>query len=111
MPTAERRRPWTPEIVRERIRVTKLVKRLEQFALDEKDANGREVKMNAAQVTAALGIIKKAVPDLSAVELSGEVKTRQMKELTDEELARIASGSGAGAATEAPGAQNDPSVH
>jgi hypothetical protein len=32
-----------------------------------------EIKMEAAQVTAALGLLKKSLPDLTSVEHSGEV--------------------------------------
>ncbi len=37
-----------------------------------------EVKMEAAQVTAALGLLKKALPDLTSVEHSGEITTSKV---------------------------------
>jgi hypothetical protein len=52
---------------REKIRTTQLVNRLENHAF------GR-AKMSATQVTAALGLLKKALPDLASVELSGEIQ-------------------------------------
>lgn len=63
----------------DKARTTQLVKRLISFALneDEKSVNkdkgtpGKKVEMSSTQVTAALGIIKKVIPDLSATELSG----------------------------------------
>jgi hypothetical protein len=39
--------------------------------------------MSATQVTAALGLLKKTLPDLSATEITGELKTR---DITDQPL-------------------------
>lgn len=43
--------------------------------------------MSPSQVTAALGLLKKTLPDLSATEISGEIKTRDIsdKPLTADE--------------------------
>jgi hypothetical protein len=54
------------ELVRERIRTKAIVNRLTNHVL------GR-IEMSATQVTAALGLIRKTVPDLQAIEHSGEV--------------------------------------
>jgi hypothetical protein len=54
------------ELVRERIRTKAIVNRLTNHVL------GR-VEMSATQVQAALGLIKKTIPDLQAIEHSGEV--------------------------------------
>lgn len=51
-------------MVRDKIRASQLVNRLEDHALGE-------VAMSATQVQAALGLLKKCVPDLSSTELSG----------------------------------------
>ena len=51
--------------VREKIRASQLVNRLEDHVLGE-------VEMTSTQVSAALGLLKKCVPDLSATELTGE---------------------------------------
>lgn len=75
---------WTPEKVRERIRASLITKRLIDHVLGKAD-------MVPSQVTAGLGLLKKIVPDLSAVEHSGSIDTRTEKELTDAELANIAS--------------------
>ncbi len=56
---------WVAE-VRERISATMLVKRLVSHILGEVD-------LKPTQVQAALGLLKKVVPDLSAIEHSGEV--------------------------------------
>lgn len=51
--------------VREKIRASQLVNALEKHVL------GRS-KMQATQVTAALGLLKKCVPDLSRAEVTGK---------------------------------------
>lgn len=56
------------ERVRERIRDSQLVNRLLDFV------DGKIV-LDGAQVTAALGLLRKAIPDLQAIEHTGEVKT------------------------------------
>lgn len=61
----------------DKIRSTQLVNRLTSFALNEDDHSsptpGVKVDMTPAQVTAALGVIKKAIPDLSAVTMEADV--------------------------------------
>lgn len=59
------KRPWTPQVVRQRIQATKLVQRLQAHV------NG-EVKMSTSQVRAAEILLRKSVPDLSAIQLTGE---------------------------------------
>lgn len=51
--------------VREKIRASQLVNRLEDHAFGE-------TEMTASQVSAALGLLKKCVPDLQATQLSGD---------------------------------------
>jgi hypothetical protein len=47
------------------------------FVLGEDDPTSRKpVEMSSAQVTAALGLLRKTLPDLTATELSGEVTQR-----------------------------------
>ncbi len=65
-----------PDKVRERIRTTQLVRRLTKHVLGK-------VAMEPTQVTAALGLLKKTLPDLSAVEHSGEIVKR---DITDQPL-------------------------
>ena len=52
---------------RAKIKTSQLVNRLTDHVLGK-------VEMTATQVTAALGLLKKALPDLAAIEHSGEVK-------------------------------------
>ena len=50
---------------RDKIRTTQLVNRLTDHVLGEVD-------MQPSQVTAALGLLKKAIPDLAAHQITGE---------------------------------------
>lgn len=63
---AARKKAWTPEKVRERIRVGVLMRRLQNHALGK-------VEMTATQLKAAEILLRKAVPDMRAVEHSGTV--------------------------------------
>ena len=62
---AARKRIWTPEIVRQRIRTSMLVSRLQRHV------DGK-LEMTATQVTAALGLLRKTAPDLARTELTGK---------------------------------------
>lgn len=63
------------ESIREKIRASQLVNRLESHILDD-------LELSASQVTAALGLLKKCVPDLKAsddtLHVEGEVGIRQL---------------------------------
>lgn len=52
---------------REKIRTSQLINRLTDHALGK-------VEMNSSQVSAALGLIRKTLPDLAAVEMTGQVE-------------------------------------
>jgi len=56
------------EETRNKIRAAALINRLTDFV------EGK-ITMTAPQVTAALGLLKKVIPDTQSVELSGEVAT------------------------------------
>lgn len=60
------------ESVRNLIRANRLVVRLQQFALGRK-FQGQPVNMSPSQVRAAEVLLRKLVPDLSAVDHTGEV--------------------------------------
>ena len=59
--------PAHDERTRARIQTTQLIKRLQEFIFSK-------VELQPAQVTAALGLLRKTIPDLAAIEHSGEVK-------------------------------------
>jgi hypothetical protein len=62
--------PWT-DVQRERIKAGELIEALTEHALGLR-------KMTTSQVTAALGLIKKRLPDLVAVELNGNLEHRNV---------------------------------
>lgn len=64
---AARLRPRHQAEVRTKIQSTQLIKRLTNHALGD-----LEKPMDSTQVTAALGLLKKAVPDLSATTIANE---------------------------------------
>lgn len=85
---AARKNLMHSELVRERIKASALVNRLTQFI------EGK-ISMEPHQVTAALGLLRKVVPDLQAVELSGEVKAKHVvmaEPLTEDEWAKTYGG-------------------
>tara|TARA_X000001382_G_scaffold55288_2_gene37822 strand:- start:14554 stop:14832 length:279 start_codon:yes stop_codon:yes gene_type:complete len=58
---------------REKIQTSQLVNRLNNFVLGGVDGKtGKPIEMNRDQITVALGLLKKTLPDLSSVELSGD---------------------------------------
>lgn len=96
---------------RARIRTTQLLRRLQQFALGLKGDQGEVVKLSANEIRAIDILLKKRLPDLSAVEHTGELTYKHAFELSDAELAHIAAGGSAGAAEAAIGTSDDSSVH
>jgi hypothetical protein len=102
---AARIRKQHQDETRARIQTTQLINRL------QKQADG-EVELTPMQMKAIEILLRKALPDLSAVELSGEVTNRTAREIpTDDQLADIATGSGAGATDEAQGPSEPPGLH
>lgn len=67
---ARTRRTTVNDKTREKIRTTQLIKRLVQHV------NG-EIELSATQVTAALGLMKKVLPDLQSVEMDQTVEVKQ----------------------------------
>ena len=58
---------------RDAIQTSMLLKRLQGFALSELDGQtGKPVAMSSDQVRAALGLLRKTMPDLAATHLSGD---------------------------------------
>ena len=84
--------PKHTDRTRAKIQTSQLINRLFSFV------NG-EVKMEAAQVTAALGLLKKTLPDLSAVDMNTVINDkRSAAEYTRQELADIISNAANGSA-------------
>lgn len=72
-------RPRHQDEIRAKIQASQLINRLTDHAL-----GNLKKPMDATQVTAALGLLRKAVPDLSATEHSGEIAHRYVAELPSE---------------------------
>lgn len=67
---ARKRKVRHDENTREKIRASQLINRLTNHVLGE-------VEMTSTQVTAALGLLRKTLPDLQATTLDGELTTNQ----------------------------------
>lgn len=61
-------RPRHQDEIREKIKTTQLLNRLTDHALGKLNK-----PMDATQVSAALGVVRKALPDLTATEHSGDM--------------------------------------
>ena len=71
---------------RDKIRVWKLIERLQLFVLGEKDSFGQEVNMSPAQVKAAQVLIAKQLPDLTASDVNLITEKTESKEEMYEKL-------------------------
>ena len=67
---ARTRRIANDENTRAKIQASQLINRLTKHILSEEDV------MSQSQVNAALGLLKKTLPDLKQIDLSGELDTR-----------------------------------
>lgn len=65
---AARLNPKNDQRARDAIQTTQLCKRLNSFALDEENS----IRMSGDQVRAALGILRKTIPDLAVTAHTGE---------------------------------------
>jgi hypothetical protein len=79
---AARNKAWTPEKVRQRIRTSMLVRRLKNHVLGK-------VEMSPTQLKAAEILLKKALPDLSAVEHSGSIEQPMTRDAIIERLTQL----------------------
>jgi hypothetical protein len=83
---------WS-ETVRERIKTMQLVNRLTSHCLGQ-----LKKPLDSSQVTGILGLLKKTIPDLQAIEHSGtiveEVHTVSAEPLTEEQWAATYGGAG-----------------
>lgn len=77
---AARLNPKHDERTREKIKTSQLVNRLNAFVLGEKDPKTKAViDMSSTQVTAALGLLKKTLPDLTAGQMVHDVSDPLME--------------------------------
>jgi len=69
---AARLNPQQDQRSREAIKTTQLVKRLNCFALNETDDAGNVVEMDPQRLRAIEILLRKTLPDLSSITLSGD---------------------------------------
>jgi hypothetical protein len=86
---AARLNKWTPEIVRRRIQTAHIV------AVLQKHIRGK-IELSTSQVRAAEVLLRKTLPDQTAITHSGEIGVSKPDELSDNLLAHIASSSSDG---------------
>lgn len=60
--------PHQSERVRTAVSATQIIKRLNCFVLGNEDDAGNKVELSPHQVSAALGLLRKVVPDLASIE-------------------------------------------
>ena len=72
--------PRTLEEKRAKIRAEAILKRLHNHIMSKDGC------MEASAVTAALGLLRKVLPDLAAVEYSGAIEHKPVHQMTDAEL-------------------------
>lgn len=70
----KRRQLWHPDSVREKIKVTQLVNRLQRFIEGE-------IELTPARVRAIEILLKKCVPDLSSTEVKSDVTVHNIMEV------------------------------
>lgn len=67
-PRGVRLNPQQTERTRAAIAATQIIKRLNCFVLGKEDDAGHMVEMQPHQVTAAIALLRKVIPDLSTVD-------------------------------------------
>lgn len=71
-------------LVRERIRTTQLLNRLQNYLLGKKDRRTkRELDLKPHQVAGILGLLRKVVPDLQSIEHLGEIEVKHQQVAAD----------------------------
>lgn len=71
--------------VREKIKTSLLVNRLQSFALQEADPQtGKPVEMTSAQMRAAVALLKKTIPDLTQIEGSLDLHHHKHEEALEQ---------------------------
>jgi hypothetical protein len=67
------------ENTREKIKAAHIINRLQAFFFGTNDPVTKQlVKLDMAQVNVGLALLKKSLPDLTSVEISGEISTSKV---------------------------------
>ena len=88
-PKRNRNKPSDPafEKSRKRIQTTQLVKRLNNYALNQKDDQGNDVELDSNRVRAIQILLDKSLPSLTATTIDANVdNTHSFKNMSEEEL-------------------------
>lgn len=74
---AARKQLFHPDVVKEKIKTSQLINRLQNHAFcTADDPDAAKKMMNADQVRAAFGLLAKTVPDLKATDENGSSATK-----------------------------------
>ncbi len=95
---AARRRLESRDGLRLKLRGAQYIRRLHEIADKAEAADKDSVPGLKLKAEVYFKLLNKILPDLRAMEHSGEINLARAEELTDEQLARIATGSSTGAA-------------
>ena len=77
--------------VRSAIQTTQLVKRLQCYALDQKDDAGNIVDLDSGRLRSIEVLLKKTLPDLSAVTIAGDPENPLKTEEVGQGASKLAS--------------------
>ncbi len=94
---AARRREESRDGLRVKLRGAQYIRRLHEIANKAESADKDSVPGLKLKAEVYFKLLNKILPDLRAMEHSGEINLARAEELTDEQLASIATGSSAGA--------------
>lgn len=96
-------KPWS-DMTRQKIQASMLINRLTDHVTGKVD-------LSATQIRAAEILLNKSLPNLTSVDLTGDITTREARELSDAELAAIATSSSAGTADQTDSEEKPSRVH
>jgi len=98
------------EKTRAKIQTTQLVKRLQCYALNEKDDAGNNVDLDNGQIRAIEILLNKKLPNLQATEMKVTDTTKDMRDYSEQELIECIR-RGEGAPSEDAGQEQSNSIH
>ncbi len=79
---AARLNPRHQQMVRDKIKASQLINRLQDYVLGTK-VRGAAIELSAQQVSAAVALLKKCVPDLSATTISNDPETGPLRVIVE----------------------------
>jgi hypothetical protein len=94
MTHAQRRRSEARDAVREKLQAIQYLRRLEEIADQAEQVDASKVPALRLKADIYTRLLAKCLPDLKAVEHSGEIRERRVAEMTDDELLAIVAAAG-----------------